>query len=269
MTGDARANQTPLSGLDTSVPHSARIWNYWQGGRDNYAVDREAGDQYRKTFSGVVEMARSSRVFLARAVRYLAADVGIRQFLDIGTGLPANANTHEVAQGVSSDCRIVYVDNDPLVLAHARALLTSNASPDSVAYVDADVRDPANILGIAAKSLDFTQPIGLMLFGILGHIPDDELVLTIVRHLVGALPSGSYLALYDGSDVDQEAVLAQEQYNDSGAVPYRFRSPELIGRFFDGLELVDPGLVPCPQWRAAGSDDPGEVVTRCGVARKP
>lgn len=268
MTDDVPANQKPLTGLDTSVPHSARIWNYWQGGTDNYSVDRVAGDEYRKTFPGVVAMARSSRVFLARAVRYLAAEAGIRQFLDIGTGLPANANTHEVAQGVAPDSRIVYVDNDPLVLAHARALLTSSTSPNSVAYIDADVHEPANILEIAAESLDFTQPIGLMLFGILGHLPDDDEVVAIVRHLVDALPSGSYLAMYDGSDVDQEAVRAQERYNDSGAVPYRFRSPEAIGKLFNGLELVYPGLVPCPQWRPE-SDEPGETVTRCGVARKP
>ncbi|MCI2417487.1 SAM-dependent methyltransferase [Saccharopolyspora sp. K220] len=268
MTGDVPASQKPLSGVDTSVPHSARIWNYWQGGKDNYAIDREAGDQYRETFPGVVQMARSARLFLGRAVRFLAADAGIRQFLDVGTGLPANANTHEVAQSVSQDCRIVYVDNDPLVLAHARALLTS-VSRDTVAYLDADVRDPANIVSRAAETLDFDRPIGLMLFGILGHLPDDDEVFSIVRHLVAALPSGSYLALYDGSDVNQQAVEAQEDYNDTGAVPYRFRSPELIAKFFDGLELVDPGLVPCPQWRPDGTNGPDENVTRCAVGRKP
>jgi S-adenosyl methyltransferase len=267
MAGAGPPSQMPSSGVDTSVPHSARIWNYWQGGKDNYAIDREIGDQYRDTFPGIVEMARSARMFLARSVRHLAGEVGIRQFLDIGTGLPANANTHEVAQGVSADCRIVYVDNDPLVLAYARTLLTSSSG--AVTYLDADVREPANILNRAAETLDFTQPIGLMLFGILGHLPDDDEVRSIVRHLVAALPSGSYLALYDGSDVDRDAVEAQEGYNDTGAVPYRFRSPEFIAGYFEGLELVEPGIVPCPLWRPDEAGSSTEQVTRCGVGRKP
>ncbi len=157
--------------IDMTVPHSARIWNYWLGGKDNYPVDRAAGDQYREVFPGVIDVARASRQFLTRAVRYLAGEAGVRQFLDIGTGLPTVDNTHEVAQRVAPESRIVYVDNDPLVLTHARALLTS--TPQGVTdYIDADLREPDKILEAAAKTLDFTQPIALMLMGIMGHIGD-------------------------------------------------------------------------------------------------
>src|SRR5215831_18678307 len=159
---------TPSPKIDTSVPYSARIWNYWLGGKDNYPVDRAAGEEYVKVFPGIVDIARHSRYFLARAVRFLAGDVGIRQFLDVGTGLPTADNTHEVAQRVAPESRILYVDNDPLVLAHARALLTSS-SEGLCEYVDADVRDPATILSIAGGVLDFTRPIALMLMGIMGH----------------------------------------------------------------------------------------------------
>ena len=164
---------TARTGIDTTVPHSARIWNYWLGGKDNYAVDREAGDQYKEIFPGIAVVARTSRGFLTRAVRYLAGEAGIRQFLDVGTGLPTANNTHQVAQGVAPESKIVYVDNDPLVLAHARALLTS--SPEGATeYLDADIRDPAAILDTAAGLLNFTQPIALMLMGIMGHFTDEE-----------------------------------------------------------------------------------------------
>jgi hypothetical protein len=237
----------PSSKLDTTVPHSARIWNYWLGGKDNYPADREAGNQYAAIFPRITHIARASRYFLARAVRYLAADAGIRQFLDIGTGLPTVDNTHEVAQRVAPASKIVYVDNDPVVLAHARALLTS--SPEgSCDYIDADVRDPGKILDAAAKILDFTQPIALMLMGIMGHI-EDEHAYPIVYELIGALPAGSYLALYDGSNVSAAFNTAQDGYNQTGADPYYLRSPAQIGAFFDGLELVAPGVVPCSRWR--------------------
>jgi S-adenosyl methyltransferase len=185
--------------IDTSVPNSARIWNYWLGGKDNYPVDRKAGDGYRAVYPGIVDVARASRRVLTRAVRYLAGEAHVRQFLDIGTGLPTADNTHEVAQRVAPDARVVYVDNDPVVLAHARALLTS--SPGATAYVDADLHDPERILA-AARTLDFSQPIGLMLLGVLGHIDDDDQARSIVKRLLDALPSGSYLTVCDAGGPD-------------------------------------------------------------------
>jgi O-methyltransferase involved in polyketide biosynthesis len=251
--------------IDTTVPHSARIWNYWLDGKDNYAVDREAGEAYLKVFPGIAVVARTSRGFLTRAVRYLAADAGIRQFLDIGTGLPTADNTHEVAQRVAPESRIVYVDNDPLVLAHARALLTS--SPEGgCEYLDADIRDPATILATAA--LDFTRPVALMLMGIMGHFTDSE-AYPIVSALMAGLPAGSYLALYDGADTNEAFNRAQQGYNDSGAVPYQLRSPERFERYFEGLKLVEPGVVPVPHWRPDPDADPVEIYSYCGVGQKP
>ena len=251
--------------VDTTVPHSARIWNYWLDGKDNYAVDREAGEAYLKVFPGIAVVARSSRGFLTRAVRYLAADAGLRQFLDIGTGLPTENNTHEVAQRVAPQSRIVYVDNDPLVLAHARALLTSSLE-GGCEYLDADIRDPAAIL--AAAALDFTRPVALMLMGIMGHFTDSE-AYPIVADLMAGLPSGSYLALYDGADTNEAFNRAQQDYNDSGAVPYYLRRPERFERYFEGLELVSPGVVPVPDWRPDPDAEPVEVYSYCGVGRKP
>jgi hypothetical protein len=253
--------------IDTTVPHSARIWNYWLGGKDNYAVDRAAGDQYREIFPGIADVARTSRGFLTRAVRYLAGEAGIRQFLDIGTGLPTADNTHEVAQRVAPESRIVYVDNDPLVLAHARALLTSEPE-GATEYLDADLRDPASILDAAAKLLDFTQPIALMLMGIMGHFTDEE-AYPIVSRLLAGLPSGSYFALYDGANTNEAFNEAQRGYNESGAVPYYLRSPEQFARFFEGLELVEPGVVPVPHWRPDPDAAPVEIYSYCGVGRKP
>jgi O-methyltransferase involved in polyketide biosynthesis len=251
--------------VDTTVPHSARIWNYWLDGKDNYAVDREAGEAYLKVFPGIAVVARSSRGFLTRAVRYLAADAGIRQFLDIGTGLPTADNTHEVAQRVAPESRIVYVDNDPLVLAHARALLTS--SPEGgCEYLDADIRDPAGIL--AAAALDFTRPVALMLMGIMGHFTDAE-AYPIVARLLAGLPAGSYFALYDGADTNEAFNRAQQGYNDSGAVPYHLRSPDRFDRYFEGLKLVEPGVVPVPHWRPDPGAGPVEIYSYCGVGRKP
>jgi S-adenosyl methyltransferase len=240
-----------MEGIDTTVPHSARIWNYWLGGKDNYEVDRAAGDQFRKVYPGIVDEARAVRYFLARAVRYLAGEANVRQFLDIGTGLPTVDNTHEVAQRVNPACRIVYVDNDPLVLAHARALLTSTPE-GTTAYLHADLREPKKILAEAAKTLDFAQPIALVLSGIVGHIVDDDEASSIVRQLVDGLPSGSYLMLQDGTTLSNASKAneeALEDYNQSGAVPYKLRDPEQIVGFFHGLELVEPGVVPIPQWR--------------------
>jgi hypothetical protein len=273
MTGDhSGASQQSPDGIDASVPHSARIWNYWLGGKDNYPVDREAGDQFSQVFPNIVAVTRASRAFLTRAVEYLARDAQIQQFLDIGTGLPTADNTHEVAQRVAPASRIVYVDNDPVVLAHARALLTSTGE-GRTAYIDADLHDPDKILEGAAQTLDFTQPVALMLMGILGHVIDDAEARSIGKRLLDALPSGSYLALYDGTDTDKAGVEAQEEYNKSGADPYRLRSPEQIAGFFDGLDLVEPGVVSPPQWRpdpaAPNGDLPMEVDAVGGVGRKP
>jgi len=259
--------------IDTTVPQSARIWNYWLGGKDNYPVDRAAGDQYREVFPGIIDIARASRHFLTRAVRYLAREAGIRQFLDIGTGLPTADNTHEVAQRVAPESRIVYVDNDPLVLTHARALLTS--TPQGVTrYIDADLREPDSILEAASKTIDLTEPVALMLMGIIGHVGDYDEARSIVRRLLDALPSGSHLALNDGTNVISKAFAeAQEGYNQSGAVPYHLRSPEQIAGFFAGLELVEPGVVSCPRWRPdpaeAAGGLPAEVDAFGGVGRKP
>src|SRR5512132_4623664 len=171
--------------IDASVPNSARIWNYWLGGKDNFPVDREAGDDYRAIYPEIVAGARASRRFLIRAVRYLAGEAHVRQFLDIGTGLPTADNTHEVAQRVAPGSRVVYVDNDPVVLAHARALLTSTQGV--TAYLDADLYDPDAILDAAARTLDFSQPVALMLLGVLGHIDDDEEARSIVKRLLDGL----------------------------------------------------------------------------------
>ena len=268
--GPAAEPAAAAARIDTSVPHSARIWNYWLGGKDNYAVDREAGEAYRRTFPGIVDIARASRYFLVRSIKYLAGEAGIRQFLDIGTGLPTVDNTHEVAQRSAPESRIVYVDNDPLVLLHAQALLTS--SPEgTTTYLEADLHDPEFILEQAGRTLDFKQPVALILSDVMGHVADDEEALDIVRRLVAGLSSGSYLVLSHGVERDPAIIEAQRRYNDSGAVPYVLRTPEQIERFFEGLDLVAPGVVPMPEWRAEtaplGELPPG--VGYGGVARVP
>jgi O-methyltransferase involved in polyketide biosynthesis len=263
------SNEQPPE-INTNVPQTARIWNYWLDGKDNFPVDRQVGDQILEAFPAIVENARASRGFLARAVRYLAGEAGIRQFLDIGTGLPTANNTHQVAQAVAPECRIVYVDNDPIVLTHARALLTS--SPEgATTYIDADLRDPDTILQQAARTLDFTQPIAIMLMGILGHIADDIEARSIVKRLVDAVASGSYLTMNDGTDTSEEVVEAARIWNQSANPTYHLRSPDRIARFFDGLELVEPGVVSPPRWRPepSASGLPAEIDSSCGVARKP
>jgi len=270
--GPEEGDNTAKTGIDTTVPHSARIWNYWLGGKDNFAVDRAAGDAWSQTFPGMRDVARASRSFLTRSIRYLAQDAGIRQFLDIGTGLPTADNTHQVAQRVAPEARIVYVDNDPLVLAHARALLTSTPE-GATAYIHADLRDPEKIAAEAAETLDFSQPIALILSGVMGHVVDLGQARSIVRELLAALPSGSYLSLNDGTSVigREQIEQATQDYNDSGALPYVQRTPEEIASFFDGLELVPPGVVSCPRWRPdpEAGDEPAELDAFGGVGRKP
>jgi hypothetical protein len=264
------ATGTPGQGkIDTQVPHSARIWNYWLGGKDHYPVDREAGEAFLEIYPDMVQVARAARYFLARTVRYLAGEAGIRQFLDVGTGLPVADNTHEVAQRVAPESRIVYVDNDPLVLVHARALLTSRPE-GACAYIDADVRDPARILEAAEATLDFGKPVALMLVGILGHIGDDDEAKSIVRRLTAALPPGSYLTLSDGGNTSEARQVAHERYAKTGAVPYKLRSPAQITALFDGLDLLEPGVVSVSKWRPDPSPfgPPRHVDTYGGVARK-
>ncbi|MFG2007395.1 SAM-dependent methyltransferase [Spirillospora sp. NPDC048911] len=266
MTADPRY---PVGGeIDASIPHSARIWNYWLGGKDNFPVDQEAGDQYAETFPGIFDMARASREFIGRVVTHLAVEQGVRQFLDIGTGLPTENNTHQVAQRAAPESRIVYVDNDPLVLAHARALLTSKPE-GATYYIDADLTRPEDILDQAGKLLDFSQPIALMLMGILGHVTDYDRVVSIVEELLRPLPAGSYLAIYDGTATDPDLLKAQEGYDETGAVPYRLRDPEQVRALFNGLELVEPGVVPVRRWRPDPSPLKPVDVNMCGgVGRK-
>jgi O-methyltransferase involved in polyketide biosynthesis len=252
--------------LDTSTPHTARIWNYLLGGKDNFAVDRAVGDQILVGQPQLAENARLSRAFLNRAVRYLAAEAGVRQFLDIGTGLPTASNTHEVAQSVAPESRIVYVDNDPLVLTHARALLTSR--PEGVtSYLDADMYDVDLVLREAARTFDFSQPVAILFMGVLGHVEEDAIAQGMVRKLVDAVPSGSYLALYDSAPVSPEVVEAARIWNESAALPYHLRSPARLARFFEGLELVEPGLVPVTRWRP--DTEAREVEQYGAVGRKP
>ncbi|UUU22912.1 SAM-dependent methyltransferase [Streptomyces sp. DSM 40750] len=257
--------------VDTSVPASARIWNYWLGGKDNYPVDEAAGDAYAGAYPGIVTIARSSRAYLRRSIRHLVEVEGIRQFLDVGTGLPTADNTHQVAQRSAPEAKIVYVDNDPMVLAHARALLYS--SPEgATAYVDASLYDPEHILEAAARTLDLSRPTALILSGILGHVGDYDQARDIVRRLLAGLPSGSYLNINEGSrGTDPDYEFAQDAYNETGAVPYFLRPIDQIAGFFEGLELVEPGIVSVPLWHPDGTEEsePKPIGQHGGLGRKP
>ncbi|MEU3982094.1 SAM-dependent methyltransferase [Streptomyces sp. NPDC026672] len=258
--------------INTNRPHTARIWNYWLGGKDNYEVDRTAGDRIRQLHPGIGDYARADRLFLGRAVRHLVGEAGIRQFLDIGTGLPTADNTHEVAQRLAPDARIVYVDNDPLVLAHARALLTS--TPEGrTDYLDEDLRHVDAVLEHASRTLDFGQPVALMLLGVVIFVGDDEDPYGLVRRLTDRLPSGSHLVLSHTvtspamPDVDEAVAF----WNEHGTPRLTQRTPGDVARFFEGLELLEPGVVSCSRWRPEGGDgeEPEEVAMFGGVARKP
>ncbi|MGW2567319.1 SAM-dependent methyltransferase [Streptomyces sp. NPDC001537] len=275
MTENPAATEDPAAALrrriDTLRPHTARIWNYWLGGGDYYEVDRIAGDRIRELHPAIGEYARADRLFLGRAVRHLVTEAGIRQFLDIGTGLPTADNTHEVAQRLAPDARIVYVDNDPLVLAHARALLTS--SPEGrTDHLDEDLRNVDSILERAAGTLDFTQPVALMLLGVVIFIGDEEDPYGMVRRLMDALPSGSHLVLshtITGPELF-EVDEAVRFWNEHGVPALTQRTPEAVARFFDGLELLEPGVVSCSRWRPEPSQagEPQEVALYGGVGRK-
>ncbi|MGW0994562.1 SAM-dependent methyltransferase [Streptomyces sp. NPDC002520] len=239
--------------LDTSVAHNARVWNYWVGGKDNYEIDQRVGEHVAGMFPVIRAVARADRDFLARAVRFLAAERGIRQYLDVGTGLPTVDNTHEIAQRIAPESRIVYVDNDPIVLVHARSLLTS--APEGVTdYIDADVRDPDAIVERAAGTLDLSQPVAVMMLGILNFVTDTDVARDIVRRLMAAVPAGSHLVLthptYDAEVGGEGNIAAMEFWNANATPPITARSRTEIAAFLEGLELVEPGLVPCSQWRA-------------------
>jgi hypothetical protein len=255
--------------LDTSVAHIARVYDYWLGGKDNFAADRAAGDAALQAYPGLASSVRANRAFLARAVRYLAGEAGIRQFLDVGTGIPTASNTHEVAQAEAPASRVVYVDNDPVVLIHARALLASGPE-GATDYVDADLRDTERILDQAAGTLDFSAPVAVMLVSVLHVIPDRDDPAAIVARLMGAAAPGSFLCIsHPASDIDRAAIEGARRYNALAGQPARLRDRADVERFFDGLELVEPGVVPLPQWRPRTEL---EAKTRAaawgGVARK-
>jgi len=265
----APANAAPK--IDTTRAHTARIWNYWLGGKDNYPVDRQVGDQIRQLHPGIGDYARADRVFLGRAVRYLASEAGIRQFLDIGTGLPTADNTHQVAQAIAPDSRIVYVDNDPLVLVHARALLTS--TPEGACdYIDADMRDPGRILAEAARTLDFTQPVAVTMLGVVIFLEDDQDPYSIVRRFMDSVPAGSYLVLSHTitSPAMPDVDAAVAFWNEHGTPKLTQRTPEQVTRFFDGLDLLEPGVVSCSRWRPEATPwgEPAEVAMYGGVGKK-
>ncbi|GCD92849.1 SAM-dependent methyltransferase [Embleya hyalina] len=258
---------TRADAIDTTTPHSARIWNFWLGGKDNYPVDRVLGARLQESFPQIVDIARASRRFQARAVRHLAETAGIRQFLDLGTGLPTAEATHEVAQRAAPKSRIVYVDNDPIVLAHARALSTGR-SEGATAFVPADLTDAETVLREAAETLDPARPIALLLLSTLGHVTDDTEAAGLVRTYLDAFPSGSHLVLCDTIETPDTRA-ASDEYADGGALPYVSRPADVLRSFADGLELLEPGFVSITLWR------PDEPVTTTPVdqwgfvARKP
>jgi S-adenosyl methyltransferase len=273
VTDDAGGSggQELQSRLNTNVAHSARVWNYWLGGKDNFVADREVGDQILAYVPELVDSARADRAFLGRVVKYLVKEVGIRQFLDVGTGLPTADNTHEVAQRAAPESRIVYVDNDPLVLVHARALLVS--SPEGACdYIDADLHDPDKILAQAARTLDFTQPIAVMLLGSLNFVIDNQVAEAIVKRLMDAVIADSFLVIaHPTTEVHGEAMTnAVRGWNEQGSAQMTLRTRDELIQFFDGLEILEPGVVSCSRWRPEGSGpEPVEVPQFCGVGRKP
>ncbi len=258
--------------FDTSVAHQARMYDYVLGGKDNYAADRAAVEAWLAADPGVADSCRANRAFLGRAVRYLAADAGIRQFLDIGTGIPTAGNTHEVAQAVAPESRVVYVDYDPVVLAHARALLTSGPA-GATEYVDADLRDTGTILGRAAELLDFTEPVAVTLISILHALPDSDDPHAVVARLMDAMPPGSYLAVsHAGADLLDQRTLdsVQDRVTQLVRLEPGFRRREEVLRFFDGLDLVEPGLVRTGEWRPdPAATAAGKSTLWCAVGRKP
>ena len=257
--------------VDTSIAHIARVYDYWLGGKNHFAADREAGDEAVRAYPDMHMSVRQNRAFLKRAVRYLAG-AGIRQFLDVGTGLPSADNTHEVAQAVAPDSRVVYVDNDPIVLAHARALLSS--SPEgATGFLDADVRDTATIMAEAGKLLDFGKPVAVMLIALLHLIPEEDDPYQLAADLMAAVPSGSYLVVsHVASDLQRQspgvnaaaARLSQVMFQRVTA-----RSQEQVLKLFAGLEILEPGIVPVQDWQPDSIQEGIRSAMRGGIGRKP
>jgi hypothetical protein len=260
--------------LDTGTAHVARVYDYWLGGKDNFAADRRYGDDLEKRVPAIRTTARMNRLFLGRAVRYLAAEAGIRQFLDVGTGLPTANNTHQVAQAIAPESRVVYTDNDPMVLAHARALLSSSPA-GKTAYLDADLRVPGAILGAKelTATLDLSQPVAVLVIAVLHLVTDDAVAFPAIEALVEAVPSGSYLVISHatGDFWPPERVDAANATNRAHNVDFRFRSHAEVSRFFTGLRLVEPGIVPVAEWRSGDDPTPERANSNiwAGVARKP
>ncbi len=257
--------------FDPGVAHPARVYNYWLGGKDHYLADRTVGDEVARCRPHVVAGARANRAFLARAVRYLAGDCGIRQFLDIGTGLPAPGSTHELAQQVAPECAVAYVDNDPLVLVYARALLTSRPE-GRCGYIDADLRDPAAILARASATLDLSQPVAVLLLAVLHFLAAAADPAGIVADLTRALAPGSYVVIsHLTADLAPGQVgAAVEAYNAAvpgGVIP---RSHAEVTALFGGLPLVPPGVVPLTEWRPTSATGPAACADLyAGIARTP
>ena len=258
MSGD-------LSRLDTGTAHIARVYDYWLGGKDNFSADRVAGEEALEAFPGLISSVRANRAFLARVVRYLATEQGITQFLDIGTGIPASNNTHEVAQSVVPRARVVYVDNDPMVLAHARALLSSGEQ-GATAYLDADLLDTGKILEAAKDTLDFTRPVAVMLIAVLHLIRDADDPAAIIARLMEAVPPGSTLAIsHVANDMHMGAMSDMSaRLNRLLSQPSTYRSGAQVTSLFDGLELVDPGVVPVQRWRPDTPEEAAAVAAMWG-----
>ena len=264
-SGDGSVNISDVRRLDTGTAHIARVYDYWLGGKDNFAADRAAGEEALEAFPGLISSVRANRAFLARTVRYLAGERGIRQFLDIGTGIPASNNTHEVAQSVAPEARVVYVDNDPMVLAHARALLGSGPH-GATDYIDADLRDTGKILQIAARTIDFTEPVAVMLIAVLHLISDEDNPRQIIEELMAAVPPGSTLSI---SHVPNDMHMGQmsdmsDRLNRLLAQRSTYRSRAEVTGFFDGLELVEPGVTPIQQWRPDTPEEASAVAAMWG-----
>jgi len=269
---DTGTQQVPPE-INTNVPQSARVYDYWLGGKDHFPADRALGDAIAGALPTIRTQVRAQRAFLRRAVRYLTRDAGIHQYLDIGTGIPSAGNVHDVAQEVAPESRVLYVDNDPIVLAHARALMAGTAE-GPVAFIQADLREPEAILGdpAVAGTLDLAQPVGLVLIGVMHHLRDDDDPRRIVATLVDALAPGSYLVLSQSTpDFDPDAMRALAAASEQGGIPNVPRSLADTEPFFAGLELVEPGLVPMATWRPdpGAEQDPRSVYAYGGVARKP
>jgi SAM-dependent methyltransferase len=269
---DTGTQQVPPE-INTNVPQSARVYDYWLGGKDHFPADRALGDAIAEALPTIRTQVRAQRAFLGRAVRYLARDAGIRQFLDIGTGIPTAGNVHDVAQEIAPESRVLYVDNDPIVLAHARALMAGTPE-GSVAFIQADLRDPEAILGdpAVAATLDLAQPVGLVLVGVMHHLRDSDDPRRVVATLVGALAPGSYLVLSQSTpDFDPAAMRNLAAASEQGGIPNVPRTLADTEPFFAGLELVEPGLVPMAAWRPdpGAEQDPRSVYAYGGVARKP